>query len=205
MLHCTDAPFHIYNRGVDRGTLFFDNHDYEYFLRLMIESLDNSRIDLLVYALMPNHFHLILQQQQEYAISWYMKKLCWTYSLYLNKRRKRNGHSFEGRFKATPLSDSCALLRLSHYLHANPVRAGLVNDPLVWKYSSIRGYTQEPPYGHLDVGSILSLVEGPKNYRRFMQTYDPSQPDSVQRYLRAHQGHSMEEAPRSRDDVLVHV
>ena len=190
IITATGTPLHVYNRGANRETIFFCESDYERFLQLLLDSLIGSDVRLLVYGLLPNHFHLILDQSRAYAVSGYMQKVCWEYSRYINKRKKRSGHLFEGRFKPRQIYDDNALLRLSHYIHENPVAAGLVSKPEAWKYSSTRSYTGEMDQAGLAVGPLLSLVDGPENYARFLADYDPSQPEAIAKYLRSTHGDS---------------
>ncbi len=178
-----DVPLHIYNRGANRETIFFCDSDFQRFLRILTDCLVGSGVSLLAYALLPNHFHLILQQTHEYAVSNYMQRVCWQYSRYLNRSRKRSGHLFEGRFKPSRIVDEESLLRLSHYIHGNPVAAGLAPSPEEWKYSSARIYKDDVLHTGLVTDPILSLVHGQQNYARFMDEYDPSQPDTLCLFL----------------------
>src|SRR4030042_6548882 len=127
---------HAYNRGVDRGPIFFRQSDYEQFITRMAEFLRRSEVMLLAYTLIPNHFHMLVQQLVPYGISRYLKEVCEGYAKYINRYRKRSGHLFQGRYKANDARDPQGLLHLSHYIHYNPVSAGLVAEPAGWKYSS---------------------------------------------------------------------
>jgi len=184
LLQSTDSFLHIYNRGVDRGTLFFRETDFEFFLRNMAESLSSVDITLLAYALLPNHFHLIARQGTGYAVSSYMQMLCWNYSRYVNRKRQRTGHLFGERFRIKGIQDDASLLRLSHYIHWNPVTAGLARTPSDWKYSSVRGYADNAAASFVAVGPILSLVGSREGYIQFLTDYDPSDPGSVYGFLK---------------------
>src|SRR5512140_3281641 len=136
----TETYLHIVNRGVDRGIIFFRTSDYEYFLELMARALPGSDVQLLLYILMPNHFHMVAIQHSRYAISFYMKKVCEAYAKYVNRLRARSGHLFQDRFKVDMLKDPGALLRMSRYIHFNPVEAGLASSFFDWRFGSGRIY-----------------------------------------------------------------
>ena len=158
-----DTDFHVYNRGVDKQTIFFRPADYNLFLSLMESSLNNDLVSLLVYCLMPNHFHLIIRQFKPYAISDFMKAVCETFAKTINQRRKRCGHLFGSRFKIAPLSDPATLLRTSHYVHSNPVSAGLSASPSAWLYSSYTEYVSTNLIGFVHTERILDAMRSTHN------------------------------------------
>ncbi|MHB0865878.1 MAG: transposase [Minisyncoccota bacterium] len=169
-----DEFYHLYNRGTDKREIFSTNADRERFVALLylcnsIEPvrLDDIRksqgstlrnlleidqketlIDIAAYCLMPNHFHLLVHEKTEGGTSKFMQKLTTGYTMYFNKRHERNGSLFQGKFKATHVSDNRYLKYLISYIHLNPVK---LIDPL-WKKSGIRDragaqkYLHEYPY-----------------------------------------------------------
>lgn len=160
--------YHIYNRGVDKRNIFIDEQDYKmflYYLKVYLlskEDLDNdskklqgtvpcrikrknffSKINLLSYCLMPNHFHLLIKQKDVNDISNFMKCLLTNYSMYFNRKYDRSGVLFQGRYKAVNVNNSNYLLRLSRYIHANPaVLLGTVPSKRLqeYDYSSYQEY-----------------------------------------------------------------
>ena len=78
-------------------------------------------VDILVFTLMPNHYHLMLRQKAENGITKFMQKLGTGYTMYFNKKNKRSGSLFQGRFKAVHLIDNEHLIYLPHYIHTNPL------------------------------------------------------------------------------------
>jgi putative transposase len=184
LLQSAGTFLHVYNRGVDRGTLFFHDPDFEFFSHLLTQMLRVFDISLMVYALLPNHFHLLATQNTQYSVCSYMQRVCWTYARYVNSRRKRTGHLFEGRFKVGHVLDNAALLHMSHYIHWNPVAAGLVENPSEWKYSSFREYANAQNQSLLAVDTVTSLVGGREEYIRFLMKYDPSRPGSLLDFLK---------------------
>ncbi len=79
-------------------------------------------VDVLIFALMPNHFHLLLQQRLENGLSDFMHKIGTGYTLYFNQKYKRTGCLFQGRFKAAHIEENTHFLHLPHYIHANPLK-----------------------------------------------------------------------------------
>ncbi len=185
----TNRILSIVNRGVDRSTIFFRRSDYRLFTELMARSLPNSQVRLLLYQLMPNHFHMVVQQAKAYAISYLMKKVCERYAKHVNYLRGRTGHLFEGRFKIEELGDSGALLRMSHYVHYNPVEAGLARSFAEWEFGSGRIYAGVEESSFVDVEPILELVGGRERYLRFLAEYDPVDPESVWRFIAGKDNH----------------
>lgn len=133
--------YHIYNRGINKQDIFLDKKDYAmflFYLKLYLEVPENikdidvqkrkylerknfyKKIDLLLYCLMPNHFHLTVQQRDEKDIAEFMQCLITNYSMYFNRRYKRVGPLFQGRYKAVLVKNDEYLLHLSHYIHTNP-------------------------------------------------------------------------------------
>jgi putative transposase len=178
-----DQVLHVRNRGVDRGLLFRTADDYFTFLDLIRKGLADLHIEILSYSLMPNHFHIMLWQQVAYAVSVCMKQVCGAFAQIMNKIHGRSGHLFQDRYKADPVDDPASILRLSYYIHQNPVRAKLVEKPELWKFSSMREYAGLVKPAMASMDRINRLVGGPENYLKFMKEYDPSAPHSAWAYL----------------------
>lgn len=154
--------YHIYNRGVEKRNIFMDNQDYKtflYFLKIYLQKpSDNSdddsfrikssnkknfsdKIELLCYCLMPNHFHLLIKQKEEKDITDFMRCLLTNYSMYFNRKHKRIGSLFQGRYKAVLVQDDNYLLHLTRYIHLNPIKKITKNiNPEKYDYSSYKDY-----------------------------------------------------------------
>lgn len=139
--------YHIYNRGVDKRTIFMDEHDYRRFRVLLylcngnnplnmqdllnkglpfIEffSIDRGEqlVDIGAYCLMPNHFHILVKECIEGGISKFMEKLATSYVMYFNTKGGRRGSLFEGSFKAKHIDSEPYLNWIFSYIHTNPVK-----------------------------------------------------------------------------------
>ena len=134
--------YHIYNRGIDKRTIFQDQTDYAVFLRfikehllppdhpdlLILQGLNPRRhaiscygtVELLAYCLMPNHFHLFIRQIKKGGVAEFMRALATNYSMYFNQKNKREGPLFQGTYKAVLVADDPYLLWITKYIHQNP-------------------------------------------------------------------------------------
>ena len=125
-----DAPgalHHIMVRGIEKRKVFLDNRDRERFLERLGEILTDTETPCFAWALIPNHFHLLLRTGLV-PISTIMRRLLTGYAVFFNLRHKRNGHLFQNRYKSILCQEDTYLLELVRYIHLNPLRAGLVED-----------------------------------------------------------------------------
>ena len=147
--------YHIYNRGNNSQKIFFTHENYRYFLEKLRNYLA-SHCDILALTLMPNHFHFLVYANPNsakvvgnHAISRHafnegLRSLLSSYTQAINKQEKRRGSLFTQNTKFKCLSDSedkdLYGLTCFHYIHQNPLKAGLVTQLEDWPYSSFRDY-----------------------------------------------------------------
>jgi len=127
--------YHIVNRGVEQRIVFKEADDYEYFEELLCFYAKSYHIILHNYCLMGNHYHLLIEIQQE-NLSKFMKQLNANYAIYFNKKYKRSGHLWQGRFKSWYVTDEAYLYTLMNYIEQNPLKANMVQDLGEYPYSS---------------------------------------------------------------------
>jgi putative transposase len=200
-----DGYYHIYNRGVEKRVIFKDPQDYKVFLNYLKEFLSfppnhkellksftfkgetfkgmprqvknyNKEITLLVFCLMPNHFHLIIRQNQKSSMKEFMQSLLTRYSMYFNKRHNRVGGLFQGAYKAVLVDNENYLLHLSRYIHLNPSE---FSNNLVNAYSSYGDYLRLRKTSWVDTDLILSFFNQAKlpylnkknSYKDFVEKY----------------------------------
>lgn len=150
-----NALYHILSRGNERKSIFKDNKDYEKFLYYI--SLMHQRYGVIIYCfvLMNNHYHLLLETPKP-TLSRTMRDLNGHYTIYFNKCHKRDGHLFQGRYKAILVDKDSYLLELSRYIHLNPIRAKVVDKPEDYPYSSMPYYVYKTsPPSWLNTSFIL--------------------------------------------------
>jgi len=163
--------FHVYNRGNNYCKIFFAEKNYKFFLKRLLAIFDN-RINLAAYCLMPNHYHLLVKIIEDNYLEKAMQRLSTSYTKAINKQNGRVGHLFQGRYKAKLVPNNEYLLHLSRYIHLNPVRGGLVDNPEDWEHSSYCDYISGNNAEYLDKDIILDQI---KDYAEFVNSYQEEQ------------------------------
>ena len=142
------ALYHVTSRGDRREAIYEDDGDRRQFL----ETLGQVAVDFNwvchAYCLMDNHYHLVIETPDG-NLSKGMRQLNGVFTQYSNRRHRRSGHLFQGRFKAILVDRDGYLLELARYVVLNPVRAGMVRAPRQWPWSSYRamiGEQDSPPW-----------------------------------------------------------
>lgn len=151
-----NAFYHVFNRGINKQDIFLSKDDYRFFIKKLKDL--KTKYDHSIYSLclMPNHFHISIQTRK-IPISKIMASLTTSYSMYFNRTHKHFGPVFQNRFKSILIENDLYFLKLSQYIYLNPVKEGLVSDPLLYQYSSIREALGREPYSILDK-DIVRLV-----------------------------------------------
>ncbi len=147
-LEYAGAFYHAFSRGNARGTVFHKPADFEAFLDLLGETCLRFDWHCHAHCLMLNHYHLLIETRAP-TLSVGMRHLNGVFTQRHNRRHKRVGHVFQGRFKALLVQDERYLLELARYIVLNPVRAKLVMRPTDWRWSShdwLTGRRQAPPW-----------------------------------------------------------
>ena len=116
-----DAYYHVTCRGNEQRKIFRDAEDRKEFLRLLARSAEIYEVQVLAYALMPNHFHLLLCTPKG-NLSEFMRHFNISYTGSFNRKYKRSGHLYQGRYKAFLIDKDNYLLEVSRYIHLNPLR-----------------------------------------------------------------------------------
>ncbi len=133
------ALHHVICRGINRQRIFTDENDYSMFLKRLGDLLLETKTSCFAWALLPNHFHLLLRTGAA-PLSTLMKRLLTGYAVTFNRRHARHGHLFQNRYKSILCQEESYLLELVRYIHLNPLRANLVPE-----YRSLASY---PYCGH---------------------------------------------------------
>jgi REP element-mobilizing transposase RayT len=168
------ALYHVLSRGNGRQDIFLSKEDRNLFLSLLEELSERFDIEIFAYVLMGNHYHILLKTLGA-NLSKAMQWLGTSYTRTFNITNHQSGHLFQGRFKSILVENNAYLLRLSCYIHRNPLRAAIVERLSEYKWSSYRYYaykTRAP--GWLKTKLILSQVAPPdfhKSYRIKVQQY----------------------------------
>ncbi len=137
----TNAIYHIISRGVAQGEVFYADGDYHRFLEYLEKASEKFRLEIFAFVLMGNHYHLFLRTR-EANLSKAMQWVQTSYSIYFNRKYRRSGHLFQGRFKSILVGEDSYWRGLSFYIHLNPVRAGIVKELEEYTWSSYHDYVK---------------------------------------------------------------
>ncbi len=150
---------HCINRGNRREPIYRDEDDYQQMLKGLGQACERFEVRIHGYCLLPNHFH-VLMQQQELPISSALRSLETQYAIYFNRKYHQTGHVFQGRFRSIVCDKAFYLLELIRYIHLNPVRARLVELPHQWKWSSLPALLGLSRNGWLYRKDVMELFGG---------------------------------------------
>ncbi len=201
--------YHIYNRGVEKRNIFLDNKDYFRFIHDLFEFNDEESatflyykkpflqsyetkshriehrrkllVEISIFTLMPNHFHLLLRQRRENGITDFMHKLGVGYTMYFNQKYKRTGSLFQGTYKAILVEKDAHFVHLPYYIHSNSLDLKfsgwrdreLKNYKEAMKFLENYRWSSFPDYiGKKNFPSVtsreflLEFFEGPEQYKK---------------------------------------
>jgi len=161
-----DQPQHVIVRGNNRCEIFCADTDYHYYLEKLQQSCDKHACQLHAYVLMTNHVHLLVTPQEEQSISNTMQMLGRYYVQYYNYSYQRTGTLWEGRYKATLIDSEAYFLTCMRYIELNPVRAGMVEHPSEYPWSSYHCNAQ---------GQVNKLLTPHLEYRRLGKSDEDQQ------------------------------
>lgn len=202
--------YHVYNRGVEKRKVFLEDTNYLRFVHDLFEFNDANPainlvqrlkfsssevglqykdtgkqrvplVDILVFCLMPNHFHLMLRQNSDKGITQFMRKLGTGYTNYFNKKYSRVGPLFQGKFKAKLINEDSHFIYLPHYIHLNPLdlvtpkwreketknQQKILNFLENYRWSSYLDYIGKKNFPSITKREFLmKFFEGPKAYNK---------------------------------------
>ncbi|MDX1584604.1 MAG: transposase, partial [Thermoanaerobaculia bacterium] len=145
---------HVTNRGNNRENIFYDEGDKEAFLYLVIEEAERCGWLIHDYALMDNHFHLLIETP-EVNLSRGMQRLETTYVQRFNRKYCRTGHLFGGRFGSQLVEGGAYQMEVARYIVLNPVRAEIVERPEDYRWTSYRAKAGlDPAPGWLSMNGL---------------------------------------------------
>ena len=166
------AFYHATSRGNERKRIFSSKSDFGKFKEYLEGAKEKYGCIFHGYVLMTNHYHIILETP-EGNLNKVMHYINGSYTNYFNRKRNRIGHLFQGRYKAILVDVDEYLLELSRYIHLNPVRAGIVERPESYPYSSYRSFIsksgEEIVKRELIWGMISNDGSGASSYRGFVE------------------------------------
>ena len=166
-----DKYYHVYNRGANRQDIFRGRGDYGLCLHLFRKYLSQYRVSIMAYCLMPNHYHLLLRQNDGGSISRFLQTVFNAYTQAINVSTGHSGTLFQGRAKGLEITSDEYAARLARYIHYNPVAAGMVLKPETWEYSDYRDWSGIRKADLSDLTLRDRYCENPLEYRSLMDEY----------------------------------
>jgi len=177
--------YHIILRGNGRQEIFHDDEDFIRFIETLDRYKTETKMKVHGWCLMNNHIHLLLEKGEE-ELSTTMKRIEVSFVWFYNRKYETTGHLFQDRFKSEIIDSDKYLMTVIRYIHQNPVKVGLVENPDDWKWSSCSGYYGEkkffPDLLYSDL--ILGLFAEDRNtaIRKFIEFNESTNDDKCLDY-----------------------
>ncbi|MBN2323559.1 MAG: transposase [Spirochaetes bacterium] len=165
-----DAYHHIMNRGIDDTPILSDDRLKKFFLELIREKSRKLKIRLFAYCLMDTHYHLILQNSSGKLID-FMRQVNGQFGIRYRKIKGGKGYVFQGRYKSTLIQATPYLVMSVIYVLLNPVRAGLIENPYDYQWSSIQEYYTPSKDCTLDHSLIENVFENYDMMKRMLEEW----------------------------------
>lgn len=141
-LQLSEVPYHVIQRGNNRCACFYADDDYTFYLDHLERLARKHCVAIHAYVLMTNHVHLLATPGDKQGVSVLMKMLGQRYVQYINRVYRRSGSLWEGRFRSSLVDAESYLLSCQRCIELNPVRAGMVEHPAEYRWSSYRANAQ---------------------------------------------------------------
>ena len=161
------ALYHVLSRGNGRQDIFLSDDDRHLFLALLEELSERFNTEVYAYVMMSNHYHLLLKTLDanlSRAMQWFGT----SFTRKFNQINNNSGHLFQGRFKSIIVENDAYLLRLSCYIHRNPLKAGIVQKLSDYPWSSYQFYAYKKKLpAWLNIKTILNQVPDQDRHRAY--------------------------------------
>ncbi len=173
------AFYHITNRGNERKPIFKDDGDREQFLNILSLSVANYQVVVHGFVLMSNHYHFLIETPVG-NLSEFMRHFNITYTSYFNRRHRRSGHLFQGRYKSVLVEQDAYLVAVSRYIHLNPVKVrGMKSRPLYVQMKYLGTYRWSSLAGIISTGNRV----GPVDYSLVLSGFGGDNPQGRKDYI----------------------
>ena len=164
--------YHFYNRGAHRQPIFNEDDNYFFVLGKIKAYCQKYWITPIAYCLIPNHYHLCLRQDRENPARLVPQYVFNSYGKAFNKRYGHSGTLFEGPHKVHHVNSDEYLRQLCRYIHANPLKHGVVQDLEEWPYSNYLEWIGKRKGTLVDRPFVAEMFPGgPEIYREFVKDY----------------------------------
>ncbi len=176
--------YHAYNRGAHKKKIFLQRDNYLHLITLLAKYSLRYGVTVSAYCLMPNHYHLILKQNDSGSIGMFLKTTFNAYTQAINKRFGKSGTLFQGQVHVKPIETESHCLQVVRYIHLNPCAARLVAKPEDWEFSDYREWIgmRKNMLGGLSLRN--EYFKSPVDYRSFVEEYvDAKVPKALEDFL----------------------
>jgi putative transposase len=188
-----DAFYHVTCRGNERKEIFRDREDRNTFFKLLDRSLAVFEVNLLTYALMPNHFHILVCTPKG-NLSEFMRHFNISYTGAFNRKYSRSGHLYQGRYKALLIDADNYLLEVSRYIHLNPLRMKS-KEPLEQRWNDLLSGDDTSLSGYINQRSRKEFV----HYTMVLNYFSGDNRKSINQYRKFVEDGFREELPSPLD------
>lgn len=199
-----DVPMHLIQRGNNRQACFYADDDYRFYLEWLHRYARETHCAVHAYALMTNHVHLLVSSLTSGGAGEMMKRLGQRYVQYVNRTYRRSGTLWEGRFRSCLTQEEPYVLGCYRYIELNPVRAGMVEHPGEYRWSSYRANAQGEAWGGLEPHDCYKALAADEQERQaayrelFRYQLDPGLVDEIRE---ATNGNYVLGSPRFQEEV----
>lgn len=177
------AYYHVINRGQGKRNIFSDEKDRKKFLSILRETCETYHVQITAYCLMSNHYHLIVHTPNA-NLPTFMRQVNSVYTQNFNRKYKKDGPLFKGRYKALIAQEGSYLLRLIRYVHKNPVRAKIVNKLNEYPYSSHNNYLRQKENSWLNfVKTLKTQWKGTQDLKKAYIDFINKDDNELEDYL----------------------
>ena len=203
-LELPGVPLHLIQRGNNRGLCFRADADRRLYLRCLAAAAARHECAIHAYVLMPNHVHLLATPTTNGSVAAMMQDVGRRYVRFFNDSHERTGTLWEGRYKSCLVDSETYLLACHRYIESNPVRAGLVAQPLEFRWSSHAHYALGADNPLLTPHEVFNQLAADDSSRRraFRSLFGQAIETQVIERIRTH---TKQGWPLGSDSFLQHV
>jgi putative transposase len=163
--------YHIYNRGVHGEPIIREDENYFYVIDRMKRYGREFDLTIIAYCLMPNHYHFLIRQDSEHRVGLLPQRVFNSYTKAYNIRYGHSGTLFEGPYKAVQVMKDSHLRHLCRYIHANPVKDGLVKSIEDWPFSNYLDWIGKRQGTLVDIAFVEGMFRNAAEYQEFVQDF----------------------------------
>ena len=171
LTYTTGNYYHLYNRGRSRLPICHDANDYRDILTRLKRYSRKYQITVIAYVLLPNHYHFLVRQDNAPRASLLPQRIFNGYSKTYNRKYNHSGTIFQGPVQGRHVHNEAYLRHLCRYIHANPVRHGLVATLDEWPYSNYHEWVGTRDGDLVDWTFVQTHFHSPAAYKQFVLDY----------------------------------